>query len=266
MIEIKNLKKAFGDNEILKGINVRVDKGNVVVILGPSGSGKTTLLRCINFLEKADEGELTVGDLTIDLKTAKKKEIEGIRKRTGYVFQNYSLFNNKTALGNVIIGLTVGRRMPKNKARDIAVKALNQVGLSGRFDFYPSQLSGGQQQRVGIARAVALNPEVILFDEPTSSLDPELIGEILGVMKDLADAGMTMIVVTHEMSFARDVANHVIFMDEGIIVEEGCPADIFDHPKTERTKQFLKRILKDNEAEHVNLIVEKDTLLEKEEI
>jgi L-cystine transport system ATP-binding protein len=250
MIEVKNLKKAFGSNEILKGISVRVETGDVVVVLGPSGSGKTTLLRCINFLEKADEGTLTVGDMTMDLKTVKKKEIAGIRKRTGYVFQNYCLFNNKTALENVMIGLTVGRKMPGNQAREIAVRALDRVGLSERYDYYPSQLSGGQQQRVGIARAIALSPEVILFDEPTSALDPELIGEVLSVMKDLAQDGMTMIVVTHEMSFARDVASHVIFMADGVIVEQGPPSEIFDHPKTERTKQFLKRILKEDEAEY----------------
>ena len=249
MIEVQGLRKSFGENEILKGIDVHVDTGDVGVILGPSGSGKTTLLRCINFLEKADDGVLTVGDMTLDLKSVSKKDIAAVRKRTGYVFQNYNLFINKTARENVMLGLTVGRRMPKDQAFAIATAALDRVGLSDRYDHYPSQLSGGQQQRVGIARAIALNPEVILFDEPTSALDPELIGEVLQVMKDLAEDGMTMLVVTHEMGFARDVASHVIFMDDGVIVEEGTPKDIFNHPQHERTRQFLRRILKGEAGE-----------------
>ena len=249
MIEVRGLRKSFGENEILKGIDVHVDTGDVVVILGPSGSGKTTLLRCINFLEKADDGVLTVGDMTLDLKSVRKEDIAAVRKRTGYVFQNYNLFINKTARENVMLGLTVGRRMPKDQAFAIATAALDRVGLSDRYDHYPSQLSGGQQQRVGIARAIALNPEVILFDEPTSALDPELIGEVLQVMKDLAEDGMTMLVVTHEMGFARDVASHVIFMDDGVIVEEGTPKDIFNHPQHERTRQFLRRILKGEAGE-----------------
>ena len=249
MIEVKNIKKAFGDNAILKGVDVTVNTGDVVVILGPSGSGKTTFLRCINFLETPDEGTLSIGGQTVDLKTVSKKQIADIRKKTGFVFQNYCLFNNKTALENVMIGLVKGHDVPKEEAKKRAMEALDQVGLSERYNYYPSQLSGGQQQRVGIARAVALRPEVILFDEPTSALDPELIGEVLGVMKDLARSGMTMIVVTHEMGFARDVANHVIFMDGGVIAEEGKPEESFDHPKGERTKQFLRRILKENAAE-----------------
>ena len=247
MIEIKNLKKAFGDNEILKGVDVTVEKGDVVVILGPSGSGKTTFLRCINFLEKADEGQMTIGDMSVDFKNVKKKEIRAIRAKSGFVFQNYCLFNNKTAVENVMLGLTVGRKVPKEQARETAIKMLDRVGLKDRYDYYPSQLSGGQQQRVGIARAIALNPDVVLFDEPTSALDPELIGEVLEVMKELARDGITMIVVTHEMSFAKDVANHVIFMDGGVIAEEGTPEEIFDNPKNERTKQFLRRILREEE-------------------
>lgn len=246
---VTNVKKAFGENVILKGVDVKVDKGDVVVILGPSGSGKTTFLRCLNFLEKADEGQMSIGGKDIDFKTVKKKDIAEIRKKTGFVFQNYSLFRNKTALENVMIGLTVARKVPKAEARKTAMEALDRVGLSERYDFYPSQLSGGQQQRVGIARAIALNPDVVLFDEPTSALDPELIGEVLGVMKELAKEGITMIVVTHEMSFARDVASQVIFMADGVIVEQGTPEDIFDHPKHERTKQFLRRILKENEVQ-----------------
>ena len=249
MIAVKNIKKSFGSNHVLKGIDLSLEKGDVVVILGPSGSGKTTILRCINFLERADEGQLTIGDMQVDLKHASSREILKLRKRTGFVFQNYALFANKTALQNVMIGLTVARKMPKAEAEKIAKAALDRVGLSERYDYYPSQLSGGPQQRVGIARAVALNPDVILFDEPTSALDPELIGEVLNVMKQLAREGVTMIVVTHEMSFARDVASNVIFMDGGVIVEQGKPEEIFDNPKEERTRQFLKRILLEDEAE-----------------
>lgn len=249
MIEVKNIKKSFGSNQVLKGIDIILNKGDVVVILGPSGSGKTTILRCINFLERADEGELTIGDMHVDLRHATSKEIHKIRKRTGFVFQNYALFNNKTALQNVMLGLTVARKIPKADAERIAKAALDKVGLADRYDYYPSQLSGGQQQRVGIARAVSLNPDVILFDEPTSALDPELIGEVLNAMKQLAREGVTMIVVTHEMSFARDVASNVIFMDDGSIVEQGLPQDIFDNPKEERTRQFLRRILLADEAQ-----------------
>jgi len=250
MIAVKNIKKSFGSNHVLKGIDLSLEKGDVVVILGPSGSGKTTILRCINFLERADEGQLTIGDMQVDLKRASSKEILKLRKRTGFVFQNYALFANKTALQNVMIGLTVARKVPKDQAEKIAKEALDKVGLSEKYDHYPSQLSGGQQQRVGIARAVALNPDVILFDEPTSALDPELIGEVLNVMKQLAREGVTMIVVTHEMSFARDVASNVIFMDGGVIVEQGRPEEIFDNPKEERTKQFLKRILLEDEVQN----------------
>lgn len=249
MIAVKSIKKAFGDNQVLKGIDFSLDKGDVIVILGPSGSGKTTMLRCLNFLEKADEGELTISDIHVNMKTASSSDISKIRKRTGFVFQNYALFANKTAIQNVMLGLTVGRKIPKLEAEKIAKAALDKVGLSDKYDYYPSQLSGGQQQRVGIARAVALSPDVILFDEPTSALDPELIGEVLNVMKQLAKEGATMIVVTHEMSFARDVATNVIFMDGGVIVEQGKPEDIFDHPKNERTRQFLKRIQLKGEAQ-----------------
>lgn len=243
MVEIKGLKKSFGENHVLRGVDIFIKQGDVVVILGPSGSGKTTLLRCVNFLEKADEGTLSIGNVTVDIHNAHSKEIREIRKRTGFVFQNYALFNNKTALENVMLGLSAARNIAKDIAMATAKKALDRVGLSDRYDYYPSQLSGGQQQRVGIARAFAYNPEIILFDEPTSALDPELIGEVLDVMKQLANEGTTMLVVTHEMSFARDVANHVIFMDEGVIAEEGTPEEIFDNPQNERTKQFLRRIL-----------------------
>lgn len=243
MLNVKNVHKSFGKNEILKGVDISIDKGDVVVILGPSGSGKTTLLRCLNFLEKADQGHAIFGDIDVDLKTASKKQIHGIRQKIAFVFQNYNLFNNKTALENVTEGLIIGRKISKEKANDIGKQALTKVGLSEKYDAYPSELSGGQQQRVGIARAVALNPDIILFDEPTSALDPELVGEVLTVMKNIASEGTTMLVVTHEMSFAKDVANKVIFMDRGVVVEEGSPQDIFVTPKEERTQQFLKRVL-----------------------
>ncbi|MGM9986274.1 MAG: amino acid ABC transporter ATP-binding protein [Bacillaceae bacterium] len=243
MLKIIDIHKSFGKNEVLKGVDIQIDKGDVVVILGPSGSGKTTLLRCINFLEKADQGHATFDELEVDLKTASKKQIHAIRQKVAFVFQNYNLFNNKTALENVTEGLIIGRKVPKAKAIEIGKKALDKVGLSEKYNAYPSELSGGQQQRVGIARAVALNPDIILFDEPTSALDPELVGEVLTVMKTIANEGTTMLVVTHEMSFAKDVANRVIFMDGGVVVEEGTPKEIFITPKEERTQKFLKRVL-----------------------
>ena len=245
MLTVKDVHKKFKNNEVLKGIDLEVNKGDVVVILGPSGSGKTTFLRCLNFLEKADSGTMTFKDETIDLNHVSKAHISEIRKKTAFVFQNYNLFINKTALQNVTEGLIIGRKVPKQEAITIAKKALDKVGLSDRYDYYPSQLSGGQQQRVGIARAIAVNPDIILFDEPTSALDPELIGEVLGVMKTLAKEGTTMIVVTHEMSFAQEVASQVVFMDGGRVLEKGTPEEIFIRPKEERTKQFLKRILPD---------------------
>lgn len=243
MIELKNIEKSFGKHKVLNGVSLHVEDGDVVVILGASGSGKTTLLRCVNFLGRADDGELTIGEKHVDFKKATRKDILEIRRKTAYVFQNYNLFLNKTALENVMEGLVTARKVPKDKAQKIAKEALDKVGLSDRYDYYPSQLSGGQQQRVGIARAVALAPEVILFDEPTSALDPELVGETLDIIKKVAKTGITMIVVTHEMSFAQDVANKVVFMADGVIVEEGTPDTIFRNPKDERTRQFLKRIL-----------------------
>lgn len=251
MLELTGLKKQFGDQVVLKGIDLHVTKGEVVVILGPSGSGKTTLLRCLNFLEKADEGIAHYGEKKIDFAHVHRKDIQEIRKKTGFVFQNYNLFKNKTAIENVTEGLIVGRKVPKKEAYAIAKEALAKVGLAGKEDHYAFQLSGGQQQRVGIARAVALNPDMILFDEPTSALDPELVGEVLDVMKQLAKEGITMIVVTHEMSFAKDVANHVLFMDGGVVVEEGSADDIFLHPKQERTKQFLRRVLPEEYTFHI---------------
>lgn len=243
MIEIKGLHKSFGNHEVLKGIDLKVEKGEVVVILGPSGSGKTTLLRCLNFLEQPDDGEITIGNTRVNCNHVSKKEILEIRRNTAMVFQLYNLFKNKTALENIMEGLVVARKIPREEAEKTSRQILAKVGLLEKWDAYPSQLSGGQQQRVGIARALALNPEAILFDEPTSALDPELVGEVLGVMKKVAREGLTMIVVTHEISFARDIADRVIFIDGGVIVEQGPPAEILFHPREERTKQFLKRIL-----------------------
>lgn len=244
MLKLTDIHKAFNGNPVLKGIDITVAKGDVVVILGPSGSGKTTLLRCINFLEQATSGEMFFGDLHLELNKVSAADKRKVRKKTAFVFQNYNLFNNKTALENVTEGLIIGRKVPKAEAIEIGKKMLNRVGLAERYDYYPSQLSGGQQQRVGIARALAVQPDVILFDEPTASLDPELVGDVLGVMQSMAKEGMTMVVATHEMQFAREVANHVVFMEGGKIIEEGPPEQIFYHPKVERTRNFLSRILK----------------------
>ncbi|MET1029946.1 amino acid ABC transporter ATP-binding protein [Domibacillus tundrae] len=242
MIELKGIKKAFHQQEVLKRIDVKIEKGQVVTILGPSGSGKTTLLRCVNFLEQPDEGTVQVGDVTIQAQEAKKKEIISLRKQSAMVFQHYNLFAHKTVIENVMEGLIVAQKVKKAAARKQSEEVLAKVGLSDKLNHYPSQLSGGQQQRVGIARALALNPQVILFDEPTSALDPELVGEVLAVIKSIANEGITMIIVTHEMNFARDVSDHVLFMDDGVIVEEGTPDEIFTQPKQERTKRFLRRL------------------------
>ena len=215
MLKLTNVHKSFGKTEILKGISLNVEKGSVVAVLGPSGAGKTTLLRCMNLLEKADSGEMDFDDIHVDLKKIPKKTVYEIRKKTAFVFQNYNLFNNKTAL--------------------------EKVGLKDKAAFYPSSLSGGQQQRVGIARALAVNPDVILFDEPTSALDPELIDEVLGVIRQLAEEGTTMVIVTHEMAFARDIADYVVFMEDGQIIEEKSAAEFFTNPENERSRQFLKR-------------------------
>lgn len=242
MLEIKNIKKCFGDVTVLNGVDIKVERGDVTAILGPSGSGKTTLLRCINFLEVADEGTMMFDGQEYSLAHSKKKEIAAIRKKTAFVFQNYNLFLNKTALQNVTEGLIIARKIPKAEAIEIGKRALDKVGMSERYDYYPNQLSGGQQQRVAIARALAADPEIIFFDEPTSALDPELTGEVLSVMRKLAEEGMTMLVVTHEMSFAKTVSNKVIFMENGVIVEEGSSKEFFEQPKAERTKAFLRMI------------------------
>lgn len=242
MIKLTGITKSFGRNHVLKGIDLHVNKGEVVVILGPSGSGKTTLLRCINYLERPSDGQIVIGDSIVDCKRVGKQDILQLRRKSAMVFQQYNLFKHKTALENVMEGLVIVQKRPKEEARERSVRVLEKVGLGSKLDAYPSELSGGQQQRVGIARALALEPEVILFDEPTSALDPELVGEVLEVIRKIAKEGITMIVVTHEMGFAHDVSNHVVFMDGGVIVEEGTPQEIFSSPKEERTKQFLKRI------------------------
>ena len=242
MIRYENVHKVFGTVDVLKGISFEIPTGKVVCILGPSGSGKTTLLRCTNYLETPTQGVITVGDKTIDALHHTKKDIQEIRKHSTMVFQNYNLFRNKTALANVMAGLTIVQKKDKKEARDIAERYLNVVGMSDRMDYYPSQLSGGQQQRVGIARALALQPHAILFDEPTAALDPELVGEVLSTMKTVAQTGITMAVVTHEMGFAREVADRVVFMYGGVVVDEGNPQEVFDHPQNPRTKQFLRAV------------------------
>ena len=242
MVELKNIRKKLGGVDILNGVDLSVEEGEVVVILGPSGSGKTTLLRTINFLGPADAGTITVDGLTVDSQKHHHKETLALRRTTGMVFQNYNLFRNKTALQNVTEGLIVARKMKKAEAEAIGRKLLDKVGLSDRCDHYPAQLSGGQQQRVAIARALATNPEIIYFDEPTSALDPELIGEVLNVMRQLAEEGMTMLVVTHEMNFARHVSNRVVFMEGGRIIEQNGAQEFFAHPKEARTQEFLAKI------------------------
>lgn len=246
MIKLDSLRKQFGDAVVLDGIDLTIEKGEIVVIIGPSGTGKSTLLRCINFLEQPTAGTITVGDLTVEADRASRAEILTMRRQTAFVFQNYALFANKTALQNIAERLLVVDRWPKEKAYQRAREILEQIGLADKADAYPASMSGGQQQRVGIGRAMAAGAEVILFDEPTSSLDPEWVEEVLGLMKQLASERQTMMVVTHEMSFARDVADRVIFIDGGRIVEQGPPSEIFYHPQDPRTKDFLKKILATN--------------------
>lgn len=247
MITIENVYKSFGGKEVLKGISMQVPTGTATVIIGPSGSGKTTFLRTINFLGPADKGTLTLSDgVPIDLSKASKKEILAVRRKTAMVFQSYNLFSNMTALGNVMEGMTTVKKVNKTEAREKAIHLLQAVGMDEFADYYPVQLSGGQQQRVGIARALAMDPEVILFDEPTSALDPELVGEVLSVIKKIAnDMHVTMIIVTHEIAFAKEIADQVIFMEKGNIVEEGTSAEVLTHPRESRTKEFLKRYLPD---------------------
>ncbi len=239
IVRIKNLQKAFGDNEVLKGVDLDVQKGEVVVILGPSGSGKSTLLRCVNRLEEPTGGEVWFEDIIVN---DKKTNINEVRERIGMVFQSFNLFPHLTAKGNVMLAQQRVLKRDKATAEKTAVEQLTKVGLADRIEYYPAQLSGGQQQRVAIARALAMDPHVMLFDEVTSALDPELVRGVLDVMKQLAKGGMTMMVVTHEMGFARDVADRVVFMDGGVIVEQGTPAEVFDNPQSERTQDFLGHI------------------------
>ncbi|MET3193988.1 amino acid ABC transporter ATP-binding protein [Bacillus sp. OAE603] len=243
MIKLENIQKRFGELEVLKDVSLNVKKGTVTAIIGPSGSGKTTFLRCINVLEQPNNGKITIDDQTIDFSNnVSKKEIISLRSKTGMVFQQHHLFPHLTALENVMEGLVTVQKVNKEVAKKKATDLLIKVGLEDKINLLPHQLSGGQQQRVGIARALALEPTVILFDEPTSALDPELVQEVLKVMKELAEEGMTMIVVTHEMRFARDVADEVIFMDGGYIIEQGHPSEVLEKPKQDRTKQFLRLI------------------------
>jgi len=240
MVKVKNLNKWYGKHHVLKDINLSVEAGEVVVIVGASGSGKSTLLRCINFLEKAQKGSIGIDSKEVSVKS---KKLHLIRQEVGMVFQHFNLFPHKTIMGNVTEGLTQVKKMSTAEAVEIGKKMLDKVGMLEKADTYPSMISGGQKQRVAIARALAMNPKVMLFDEPTSALDPELVGDVLLVMKKLANDGMTMIVVTHEMGFAKEVADRVIYVDEGQIIEEGTPEEVFDNPKNERTKEFLSRIL-----------------------
>ncbi len=245
MIHINNLHKRFGQLEVLKGIDLTIPKGKTAVIIGPSGSGKTTLLRCLNLLELPNQGSIELGNQTINFdqnNKLKSKELVSFRKNTGMVFQSYNLFPHLTALENVMEGQTTVLKRSKAEAEHKARTLLDKVGLKERAEMYPHQLSGGQQQRVGIARAMAIDPKVLLFDEPTSALDPELVGEVLKVMKDLSKENMTMVIVTHEMNFAKDVADQVLFMDQGVIVEKGTPEEVFENTKNPRTLQFLNKV------------------------
>ncbi|WP_296259974.1 MULTISPECIES: L-cystine ABC transporter ATP-binding protein TcyN [unclassified Pseudomonas] len=244
MITVEKLTKQFKGNEVLKGIDLKVEPGEVVAIIGPSGSGKTTFLRCLNFLEEPTSGSIVVGDIRIDGSRPLSQQqglIRQLRQHVGFVFQNFNLFPHRTALENVIEGPTVVKKMPRGQAIELGRTLLAKVGLAGKEDAYPRRLSGGQQQRVAIARALAMEPEVILFDEPTSALDPELVGEVLNAIRALAEEKRTMVIVTHEMKFARDVANRVVFIDKGVIVEQGDAKELFANPKEERTRQFLER-------------------------
>lgn len=240
MIKVENLTKSFGELEVLKGINQEIKDGEVVVVIGPSGSGKSTFLRCLNLLEEPTSGKIFVDDEEI---TSKNIDINKVREEMGMVFQSFNLFNNLNIIDNITLAPTLVKKMEKNQAEKKAMELLERVGLPDKRDSYPKSLSGGQKQRIAIARALAMNPKVMLFDEPTSALDPEMVGEVLDIMKDLAKEGMTMVVVTHEMGFAREVGDRILFMDGGYIVEEGSPEEVFGNPKNERTQNFLAKVL-----------------------
>ena len=241
MIKVEGLKKNFGTLKVLDGISFELEEGQILAVIGPSGTGKSTLLRCMNYLEKPTEGVITIDDIMLDAAKAKKEDIYRLRSHTAMVFQNYNLFKNKTALENIMEHMVSVQGIPSQQARERALEILKAIGLTEKENHYPSQLSGGQQQRIGIGRAMAVKPKVMLIDEPTSSLDPELVGEVLDLLYKLARQHTTMIIATHEMEFARHIADHVIFIEEGKIVEEGDPGSFFDSPKTQRAKQFLKK-------------------------
>lgn len=249
MIEISGLTKSFHGNLVLNHIDLNIKRGDVVAVIGSSGAGKSTLLRAINLLEVPDEGTIRIDELKVDTAKKTKKDVIELRKSTAMVFQQFNLFRQKTALENVMEGLVVVKKVPKDEARKIAEEQLAKVGLSDRVNYYPKHLSGGQQQRVAIARALAMQPKILLFDEPTSALDPELVGEVLDTIKKAAEEGNTMLLVSHEMNFVRKVATRVLFLDQGTIVEDGTPQEVFSHPKSERTKQFLANYYRDQEPE-----------------
>ena len=240
MIKVKKLKKTFGDLEVLCGIDEHIEKGEVVVVIGPSGSGKSTFLRCLNMLETPTEGEIFIDDEKIN---DPKVDVNRIRQKMGMVFQHFNLFPHLTILKNITLAPVMLKKMTKEQAHDKAIELLGKVGLEDKADAYPAQLSGGQKQRVAIARALAMEPEIMLFDEPTSALDPEMVGEVLDVMKSLAESGMTMVVVTHEMGFAREVGTRLLFMDQGVVMERGKPSEVFENPQNERTQKFLSKVL-----------------------
>lgn len=242
MIKLQNIHKQFGDTEVLKGIDLEIKQGEIIVIIGSSGTGKSTLLRCVNFLEQADQGTISIDDIKVDTQKHTKTEVLALRRKTGFVFQNYALFAHQTARQNIAEGLITVRGWKKQQAHEKAQQILDDIGLGDKGDSYPAALSGGQQQRVGIGRAMALQPELLLFDEPTSALDPEWVGEVLNLMKKLANQHQTMLVVTHEMQFAREVADRVIFMADGHIVEQGSPQDIFGNPQDPKLKKFLNKV------------------------
>ncbi|MEZ8085633.1 amino acid ABC transporter ATP-binding protein [Vibrio sp. 1S139] len=242
MIKLQSIHKQFGDTEVLKGIDLEIKQGEIIVIIGSSGTGKSTLLRCVNFLEQAEQGTISIDDIKVDTQKHTKAEVLALRRKTGFVFQNYALFAHQTARQNIAEGLITVRGWKKQQAHEKAQQILDDIGLGDKGDSYPAALSGGQQQRVGIGRAMALQPELLLFDEPTSALDPEWVGEVLNLMKKLANQHQTMLVVTHEMQFAREVADRVIFMADGHIIEQGSPQDIFGNPQDPKLKKFLNKV------------------------
>ncbi len=251
VVSLRGIEKSFGENRIINGVDLDVQEGEVVVILGPSGSGKTTLLRTINFLDPADQGEITIDGQTVNAGKHNHKEVRELRRKTGMVFQNYNLFQNRTALENITLGLRKVQKVPKAEAEQKAYELLDYVKMKEKADSYPAKLSGGQQQRIGICRALAGNPKVVLLDEPTSALDPELVSDVLDVIKQIAATGITMIIVTHEIAFAREVADRVIFMKGGVIVEQGPAKEVIDHPQNPETNKFLNALIPERSMEYV---------------